>query len=194
VDRGNAEYILFLNDDCYAQRDDWLFNMQKILETDEKVGAVGALLLYPDGKTIQHCGVFFSSRTNNLPYHMHYRKSLEQVKNFVQVPRYYQAVTGACMLMRRKDFEDIGGLDKVYWYMYEDIKFCLDIKSKLQKFCVFCPGAILIHDEGISRDGKQNPKFRENIETFKKQCAGMYYNDLEFYLSNPKHMIYKHKA
>ena len=188
--QGHAEYILFLNDDCYAQKDCWLSGMENILKTDEKVGSVGALLLYPDGKTIQHCGVFFSSRTNNLPYHMHYKQSLDKVKNFIQVPRYYQACTGAALLVRRKDFEAIGGFCEEYKYSFEDVQLCLDIGNKLKKQCVFCPDAVLIHDEGIS---KTQPHLKHNVGVFKKNCTGRYYNDLEFYLSNSKYMIYKKK-
>ena len=191
--KGNAEYICFLNDDCYPQNDDWLYNMSNILKTDEKVGVVGALLLYPDNR-IQHCGVFFSNRTNNLPYHMHYRKPIDNVKDFVMVSRYYQAVTGACILLRREDFKEIGGFCEEFYYMYEDIALCLDIKNKCHKSCVYCPSAVLTHDEGISKDGRQNLRFKENIAIFKEKYFGKTYNDLEFYLENSKHLIYKFKG
>lgn len=189
-----GKYVLLLNDDCMPIREDWLYNMVRVLETDEKVGIVGALLFYPDQKTIQHCGVFFSSKTNNLPYHMFYRQSLDKVSNFVIQPRYYQAVTGACMLIRREDYLSVGGLEEKYWYCYEDIDLCLKVKEQLKKHCVFLPDAQLIHDEGISKDGKNNPKFEHNIKTFRDKWAGKYLNDLDFYLSNPKHLIYNKKA
>jgi len=193
TEEGDGKYILFLNDDTMPLRDDWLLNMLKILESNEKIGVVGSLLLYPDQKTIQHCGVFFSNRTNNLPYHMYYRQTISDVGNFVSQYRYYQAITGACMLVRREDFINIGGFSLNYFYMYEDIQLCLDIKAKLNKNCIYCPESILVHDEGISKDGRLNSKFKENIDIFKKQCTGLYYNDLEFYLSNSNHMIYKGK-
>ena len=189
---GNGDCILFLNDDCYPTNDNWLHDMVKILDTDDKVGVVGALLLYPNN-TIQHCGVFFSSKTNNLPYHMNYRLPISKLKAYVNVPRYYQAVTGACMLLRRADFEAIGGFCEDFYYMYEDIALCLDIKSIQGKNCVYCPDAILIHDEGISKDGKYNPHFTKNVTLFVKKYSTKHYNDLEFYLGNPKHLIYKYK-
>jgi len=187
---GDAEYILFLNDDTMPLMDDWLLNMVRILDTDTKVGVVGSLLLYPDKKTIQHCGVFFSHRTNNLPFHMYHKHNLNTVSKFVSVPRYYQAVTAACMLVRRDDFESVGGFSTDYFYSFEDVDLCIRIKDKLKKNCVFCPQSILVHDEGIS--GTQ-PRLEENIAAFRKNCTGKYFNDLEFYMSNPKFMIYKQK-
>jgi GT2 family glycosyltransferase len=187
---GSGDYILFLNDDTMPLREDWLLNMQRILDTDPKVGVVGSLLLYPDQKTIQHCGVFFSSKTNNLPFHMFYKQPIDKVQSFVSVPRYYQAVTGACMLVRRSDFEAVGGFSQDYFYCFEDIDLCIRIKDKLSKRCVFCPQSILVHDEGVSTT---RPKLEENVAAFRKNCAGKYFNDLEFYLNDTKFMQYTPK-
>jgi len=190
---GDGEYILFLNDDIEPLNDDWLLNMSRVLDSDPKVGAVGALLLYPDKKLIQHCGVFFSNRTNNLPFHMFYREPIQKVSNFVSQYRYYQTVTAACMLVRREDFEKIGGLSEEYFYQYEDVDLCLKIKNELKKHIVYCPSAQLIHHEGISGTFKEHPRLQENIKIFRDKWSGLYLNDLEFYLSNPNHLIYKTK-
>jgi GT2 family glycosyltransferase len=121
---------------------------------------------------------------------MHYRQPWDKVKNFVSVPRYYQAVTGACMLVRRDDFYSVGGFNEEFLYSFEDIDLCLQMKRKCNKLCIFCSDSILIHDEGIS---KTQPNLQHNIKTFIKNCKGLYINDLEFYLSNDKHMKYKKK-
>ena len=188
----NGRYLLFLNDDTMAlpTNTNWLYSMTKVLD-NPRVGAVGSLLLYPDQQTIQHCGVFFSRRTNNLPYHLHYRRPISEVQEYVSKYRYYQAVTGACVLVRREDFDAIGGFNTNYHYMYEDIQLCLDLRSKLKKYCVYCPDAKLIHDEGISKDGRTNTRFQDNIATFKRQCAGQYFDDRYFYLNVPNHMVYR---
>lgn len=188
---GTGDYLLFLNDDTYPLRDDWLQKMVAVLEANEKISTVGALLLYPDKKTIQHCGVFFSQKTNNLPYHLFYRQSFEQHRSFISQYRYFQAITGACLLIRRKDFEAVGGFNEKFYYQYEDIALCLDVKNQLKKHCLFCPEALLVHDEGISKDGSQNPKFRQNIETFKQLYTGKYFDDLGFYLNNERHLAYR---
>jgi len=187
-----GKYVLLLNDDVDPLNDTWLYSMVKVLESDNSVGAVGSLLLYPDKKTIQHCGVFFSSKTNNLPFHLFYKQPLEKVNSFVSQYRYYQAVTAACMLVRKEDYLAVGGLDESYFYMYEDIDLCLKFKTQLKKSCVYCPDAQLIHNEGIS-GGKTNKKAQQNIELFKNKWTGKYFDDLCFYQSIPNYMVYKRK-
>lgn len=190
---GNSEYILFMNDDIEPLNENWLLSMTQILDTDPKAGAVGSLLLYPDKKTIQHCGVFFSHRTNNLPFHMLYRQPVDKVGPFISVPRYYQCVTAACMLVRREDFEAVGGFDENYYYCYEDVDLCLKLKDQLKKRCVYTPTAQLIHHEGISGTFKNHPKLQENIKVFRDKWTGKYLNDYDFYIKDPKFMMYKMK-
>lgn len=188
-----SKYLLFMNDDIYPLNDSWLLNMKQIMDTDPKVGAVGGLLLYPDKQTIQHCGVMFSHRTNNLPYHMYYKQPVNKVAEFISVPRYYQAVTAACMLVRREDFEELGGFDPAYHYGFEDVDFCLNLKKKLNKMCVYTPAAQLIHHEGISGTFTDHPKIKDNVEALRTIQEGNFFNDEQFYLNDPKFMIYKPK-
>lgn len=193
---GDGEYILFMNDDIEPLNETWLLNMVTVLDTDPKAGAVGALLMYPDKQTIQHCGVFFSHKTNNLPFHIFYRRPFNEVSQFVSVPRYYQAVTGACLLVRREDFEAVGGFNENYRYGFEDVQLCLDLKDKLKKRSVYCPQAQLIHHEGISDFSKKDNHegLQNNIKVFRDNCEGKYFNDLEFYMRDPKFMLYKNKS
>ena len=186
----DSEYILFLNDDVEPLNEDWLLNMQMILDTDPKVGAVGALLLYPGGKLVQHAGVMFDQRTNGLPFHIFYKQPLTQ---FMMVDRYYQAVTAACMLVRRADFNMLGGFDTSYKYGYEDCALCLKMKYNMGKSCVYCAGAQLIHHEGISGTFKQHPHLKNNMDIFRSQWKDKIFNDHQFYLNNPNFMVYKSK-
>ena len=190
---GDAPYILFCNDDIEPLNDEWLLSMKQMLDADPKLGAVGAMLLYPGKELIQHCGVFFSQRTNGLPFHMLYKQPLQKVSKFVSVPRYYQAVTAACMLVRRDDFEKIGGFSEDYFYGYEDVALCLDLKDKLKRRIVYCPSAQLIHHEGVSGKFKDHPKLQDNIKAFRKNCSGQYINDYELYVKDPSFMIYRSK-
>jgi GT2 family glycosyltransferase len=193
AEEGDGDLILFLNDDTEVINDDWLYQMQKIMLSDEKVGAVGALLLYPDMKTVQHCGVMFSTRTNNLPFHMYYRQPLKSIQAYASLPRYYQAVTAACMLVRRADFMALGGFYEEFKNGFEDIALCIDIKEKLGKRMVYCPNAQLIHHEGVSGKFKEHPDIQNNIKVLREKYAGKFFNDENFYLSSINHMVYKYK-
>jgi GT2 family glycosyltransferase len=184
---GSSEYILFMNDDIEPINNSWLFSMVNILDNDPKIGAVGAMLLYPN-KLIQHVGVMFDERTNGLPYHIFYQKPPTE---FVTKNRYYQAVTAACMLVRRADFEMLGGFNEEYFYGYEDTDLCLKITHTLGKKIVYCAGAQLIHHEGISGTFKEHPKLKENIKVFRGAWGSKIFNDHRFYLSNPNFMVYK---
>ena len=190
---GSGDYILLLNDDCYVLNESWLLSMQRVLDTDQSIGAVGALLLYADRQTIQHCGVMCSSRTNSLPFHIMYRQPAKKVNNFICRPRYYQAVTGACMLVRRKDYETLNGLSSCFYYGFEDFALCLDIKHKLGKKSLYLPNACLVHDEGISGTFKSHPKIKENIKVLREKYKGKFFNDEHLYLNNINYMVYGKK-
>lgn len=186
---GISPYILFLNDDVVPINDDWLYQMASILETDLGVGAVGACLFYPDGK-VQSIGTMFDERTNGLPYHIFYK---QYPTEYINYDRYYQAVTAACMLVRREDFEKLGGFEETYKYGYEDVSMCLNLKYKLDKNIVYCAGARLVHYEGISGTFKEHPNLQHNIAVFREQWKDKIFNDHQFYLNDPQFMLYKRK-
>ncbi len=188
---GDSEYILFMNDDIEPLNDAWLLNMTRILDTDPKVGAVGALLLYPDKKLVQHCGVMFDERTNGLPYHIFYQRPPNR---FMLANRYYQSVTAACMLVRRNAFEELGGFDERYIYGYEDVDLCLKMKHKLKLHSVYCAEAQLIHHEGISGTFKEHPHLKNNMKIFREEWRDKIYNDHQFYLRDANFMVYKSKT
>lgn len=189
AEEGDSEYILFLNDDIEPLNDAWLLNMVNILDSDPKVGAVGALLLYPD-KKVQHCGVMFDQRTNGLPFHIFYKQPLSK---FMTAHRYYQSVTGACMLVRREDFEQLGGFDEGFIYGYEDVDLCLRIKHELGKNSIYCAGAQLIHHEGVSGTFKDHPHLKNNMKLFRSKWGSKIFNDHQFYLQDANFMVYKPK-
>lgn len=187
---GSADYILFLNDDIEPINETWLLSMIQIMDTDPKVGAVGALLLYPGAKLVQHAGVMFDQRTNGLPYHIFYK---QPITNFMAVNRYYQAVTAACMLVRREDFTKLNGFDTSFIYGYEDIDYCLKLRHILSKHSVYCAGAQLIHHEGISGTFKKHPHLKNNMDVFRDRWGKKIFNDHQFYLQDKNFMIYRPK-
>ncbi|MCL4465941.1 MAG: glycosyltransferase [Chloroflexi bacterium] len=138
-----GEYLLFLNNDT-VPTEGWLDAMLQVADGCQDVGIVGSKLLYPDG-TIQHAGV---AMTNELvPVHMYCLFPADYAE--VTVNRDYQAVTGACLLIRRALFEELGGFDERYLNSYEDIDLCCRVRRRGLKV-VYAANSVLYHFESVS--------------------------------------------
>ncbi|THC40484.1 glycosyltransferase family 2 protein [Massilia sp. Mn16-1_5] len=142
-----GEYLTFLNSDAFPQSAGWLESLIDVLRTRPGVGAVGPRLVTAEG-SIQHAGMAFLKRedlgiwTNHHPY-MGLDPSLDPARDITIVP----AITGACLVMRRRDFESVGQWDTGYLIGdFEDSDLCLKLRSA--GFDVaYCPSVQLTHLE-----------------------------------------------
>src|SRR3990172_9604012 len=98
-----GELLLFLNNDTVVHKN-WLEPMVRLMLEHPDCGIVGSKLLYPDG-TIQHIGVMFDHRENRRHIFKKYPADIPQAKEVSE----REAVTGACMLIRKAVFEKVGG-------------------------------------------------------------------------------------
>lgn len=146
-----GELLLFMNDDVEALHGDWLANMVSIA-IQESVGAVGAMLMYPN-QTIQHGGVYFVNYGGGARHLFKSCKGTEaQIAPMVNHSRECSAVTGACLLSRRDVFDAINGFDELLPLVSNDTDYCLRLEEK-GFACIVAAGATLVHHEGISRAG-----------------------------------------
>ena len=115
--------------------------------TDKSVKVVQPALLYPDN-TIQSIGIVFSKKSD-IGYGLYAGSdSRDMVK---MKDRRLQAVTGACMALRSKDFTSLKGFDPAYINGQEDIDLCLRL-SKYGPNPAFCTVASTVyHFEGKSQ-------------------------------------------
>ncbi len=160
--QAKGELLLFLNNDTEVISENWLEEMLKCFK-DEKVGAVGAKLLYPNGK-IQHIGV--EIHPENGPVHTA-RMQEESSVDFAS-PRECVAVTGACLMTKKRLFLEVGGFDEENLPIaYNDVDYCFKLR-KLGHKIICTPNAKLFHHESASRglDIKNSYKV---IETFNHQ-------------------------
>jgi len=141
-----GEYLLFLNDDT-EPGPFWLYEMVSKIHRHDDIGIVGAKLLYSPGK-IQHAGVAFMP---NGPANIGKSVLRSFSPGFQDHDRYYQAVTAACMLMRREDFDKVNGFDPIYHFCYEDIDLCLKVKYNLGKKIMYAARAEVIHSESVTQ-------------------------------------------
>jgi len=142
-----GQYLIFLNSDAFPQKAGWIEALIDVLDTHPNVGAVGPRLVTAEG-SIQHAGMAFRKRedlgiwTNHHPC-MGLDPSLDPAKELTYVP----AVTGACMVMRRSDFENVGGWDTGYLIGdFEDSDLCLKLRSEHFDIA-YCPSVQLTHLE-----------------------------------------------
>lgn len=147
--RAEGEFLLFLNNDIVAEKN-WLTPMVKLMLERVDCGIVGSKLLYPD-RTIQHIGVAFDWRGNRRHIYKKYPADISPAKEL----RECEAVTGACLLIRREIFEQVGGFDERYKNGSEDIDLCLKVRTKGYRI-FFCPQSVLIHFEKTSLKKRGN--------------------------------------
>jgi glycosyltransferase involved in cell wall biosynthesis len=149
VGETKGEYVILLNDDMMVIDGGWVNEMLSWCQLDE-VAAVGAKLLFPDGR-IQHAGVVLFEQGPSHIYYLHDRTEVGLVGSAV-VPREYSAVTGACLMVRRRDYINIGGFDPAFRINYNDIDFCLRLTQGSDRKIICAPDAKLYHYESVSKD------------------------------------------
>lgn len=145
----NGKYLLFLNNDTYVLKGaiDELFNT--IEKAGDSCGIAGSLLLYPD-KTVQHAGVLFDAGSR--PYHNYKGGELFEfeIKNINYNSgiylRMYNAVTAACMIIRKELFYRAGLFDEIFINGYEDVDLCLKVRQRGLNI-ILNPKSMLIHYE-----------------------------------------------
>ena len=117
----------------------------------EDVGAVGCKLYYED-YTIQHAGVVLGLGAHRTAGHTHYRLSKDNLGYMGRLcyAQDVSAVTGACMMVSKKDYAGAGGFDEDFAVALNDVDFCLKLREK-GLLNVFTPFAELFHYESASR-------------------------------------------
>ncbi|WP_431303958.1 glycosyltransferase family 2 protein [Sediminicoccus sp. BL-A-41-H5] len=106
-----GEVVVFLNADAFPQGTDWLDRLVEAV-ADPSVGAAGAQLLYPDG-SLQHGGMALESGPGGWLFPEHPGKGLRPPEP-ADGPRDVEALTGACLALRREVAQRFGGFDEDY--------------------------------------------------------------------------------
>lgn len=145
--RSDGEYLLLLNDDIEVATPNWIERMVMYSAMPE-VGAVGARLLLEDGR-LQHAGIGFEGGLPGHPYHG-YPGDGPGYANAVKIARNLLAVTGACLMTPRQDFEEVGGLSTRLPLNYNDVDYCLKLRAA-GKRVVYDPDLVMYHFESSSR-------------------------------------------
>jgi GT2 family glycosyltransferase len=156
-----------VNNDIEVITPDWLEEMAGFAMRPD-TGAVGAMLYYPD-ETIQHAGVVLGIL--GVAGHINCRmpRGYEGHGGRGLVVQNLSAVTGACMLVRRTIFDEVGGLDEQLPIAFNDIDFCMRVRARGYRN-VWTPFAELYHHESASR-GQEDTE--EKMARFNAEVAFM---------------------
>ena len=142
----NGEVLVFLNDDVEPLSADWLKELLAQLQRPE-VGVVGAKLLYPSG-AIQHAGIALGLMDG--AGHPDRGGFGQGFWKWSAATRNVSAVTGACLAIRRRVFDELRGFDTCFPVNYNDVDLCL--RARQAGYQVICETASLLrHQESKTR-------------------------------------------
>ena len=167
VKQTKGDYILLLNNDTEVITVNWMEELLMYAQRED-VGAAGAKLYYGN-KTIQHAGVVLQLGAHRTAGHSHYGQSRENLGYMGRLcyAQNVSAVTGACLLVKKSLFKEVGGLDESFAISLNDVDFCLKLREK-GLLNVFTPFAELYHYESVSRGLDDNG---EKAERYNRESA-----------------------
>lgn len=167
-----GEHVLLFNDDIEPIDRDWMTAMLEYSQ-DPAIGAVGAQLLYPDGR-LQHVGMLLGvSGVAAHAYHQH-PGSTQGYFGSVIGPRNVSAVTAACLMTRRAVFDEAGGFDETFPIDFNDVDYCLRVRRAGYRI-VYTPYARLYHHESASFGARQQDQ--AGIDEMRRRWAEAIAND-----------------
>jgi GT2 family glycosyltransferase len=155
AEQARGTLLCLLNNDVEMIDTRWLATLATQALRPE-VGAVGARLLYPDGR-IQHAGVVIG--VGNAAGHAHrfLRPDEDGYFHRHNLPQFTSAVTAACLVVERTKFMAVGGLnERDFAVAFNDVDLCLRLNQQGWQ-SLYEPRATLIHHESVSRGLDQDP-------------------------------------
>jgi GT2 family glycosyltransferase len=155
-----GDLLVFLNNDTEPEAG-WLDALLRHAEANPRAAAIGAKLLYPTG-AVQHAGVVIGQ--DGYPHNLYAGFPAEHPA--VERSRRLQAVTGACMLVRRNAFDAAAGFDAGFHNSLEDVDLCLRIGEDGGEVH-YCHEAVVTHMESASR-GRQD-RFEQSVGLYRER-------------------------
>lgn len=170
--QARGEVLVFCNDDIEVLEPGWLTEMTAWAR-QPGIGAVGALLLYPNG-LIQHAGVVPGMYGTAGHVFRHMPPHDVPWPHVLHCPRRVGAVTAACLAVQRSLHEAVGGFDERFAVAYGDVDYCLKIAAQ-GRANLFTPLARLVHHESMTRGrddtAAKRARFRREKRLLRRRWA-----------------------
>ncbi|MDR2967426.1 MAG: glycosyltransferase family 2 protein [Methanobacteriaceae archaeon] len=181
-----GDYFLFLNNDMEPLYG-WLNHMMQSILLSNDIGAVGSKLIFSYSKNqdtpfkTQHEGIAFKELNGYLekndgyivPYNIKGNDPFEKVESDLEIG----AVLGACFLIKKEVFKELGGFDESFFYNYEDIDLCLKLHQKGYKI-VYSPKSVLFHYYEATRKGNNEHAIRDEIDLKNREILYFKWNKI----------------
>ena len=151
-----GEFLLLLNNDMKVIDADWMHAMVEQAQFST-TGAVGAKLIFANER-IQHAGMIVGQK-NELSRHpfVGYDKDYPGDFSAVITINNYSSVTGACLMVQKSAFEQVGGMDENLPEDFNDLDLCLKL-LELGRRNIYLPHVVLFHYESMSRSHPKKSK------------------------------------
>ena len=176
----SAKFLLFLNPDSFVQPST-VTRLLDGLQSDDRVGMVGGLLLNPGGSEqrggrravptpwrsfVRAFGLHrLANRWPRLFYDFHLHK-----QPLPETDLEVEAISGACMMVKREAVDEVGLWDEEYFLHCEDLDFCMRFRAEGWKI-LFVPTAVVVHQLGAC--SRSRPFF---VEWHKHKGMIRFYN------------------
>ncbi|HEY2055034.1 MAG TPA: glycosyltransferase family 2 protein [Solirubrobacterales bacterium] len=171
-----GDELVLLNNDT-EPRPGWLEAMLTYADRHPAAAVVGAKLIFPTG-VVQHAGVVFGQ--DGYPHNLY--AGFPEDRPEVNRSRPLQAVTGACMLVRREAFEALGGFDRGFLNSLEDVDLCLRAGARGGEVH-YCHEAVVVHLESASRG--RSDRFERSVALYRERWREVVRrDDLAIYLED----------
>lgn len=166
VEHAKGDYLLLLNNDTEVISSDFIEEMMGYLQRPD-AGVVGAKLYFAD-HLVQHAGILVSVRGALAHANQDFSAKREGYLARAVRPGNFSAVTGACQMVRRDVFEQVGGYNEEFAVGFNDADFCLRVWEAGYR-TIFTPYAELYHYEFTSR-GREEAN-EEKMRRWKREQA-----------------------
>ena len=177
VEHAKGDYLLLLNNDTEVISPDFIQEMMGNLQRPD-AGVVGAKLYFAD-HLVQHAGILVGVRGALAHANQDFSAKREGYLARAVRPGNFSAVTGACQMVRRDVFEQVGGYNEEFAVGFNDADFCLRVWEAGYR-TIFTPYAELYHYEFTSR-GREEAN-EEKMRRWKREQALFIQRWPEFFL------------
>ena len=171
VAASNSEFVVLLNNDVVVC-DNWLEPLLARVQ-DPKIGAVGSMLLFPNGSLQEAGSLMFNDASG-----ANFGKGDDPRRPWYQTPRPVDYCSGASLLVRKKAWEEVGGFDVEFApAYYEENDFCFSLRAKGYSVW-FEPSSRLFHLEGASYGTELSPERQALLERNRQRFLDKWKSEL----------------